>query len=65
MMNQPNFDNVIQSDIFIQQGTTGDWKKMFTPERDIEERDLARTYISGKKQRIIGKNVYARDRSEI
>jgi len=26
MVNQ-NFDNVIQSDIFIQQGTTGDWKK--------------------------------------
>jgi len=36
MMNQPNFDNVIQSDIFILQGTTDGWKKMFTPE--IEEK---------------------------
>lgn len=37
MVNQPNFDsNVMSAEMFIRQGTTSGWKKMFTPE--IEER---------------------------
>jgi len=36
MVNQPSPDTVIPSDVFIRQGTTDGWKKMFTSE--IEER---------------------------
>jgi len=36
MVNQPTYDSVIPPDMFIRQGTTGGWIKVFTPE--IEEK---------------------------
>ncbi|XP_012528038.2 sulfotransferase 1C4 [Monomorium pharaonis] len=36
MVNQPSPDVVMQAEMFVRQGTTGGWKKMFTPQ--IEEK---------------------------